>query len=147
MYKFVYKPQHILFDDEDNIYTPDELINNQITLLKQIIMKNTNSMPNTQNIKDSFYDMTIAEVAIAADQLAALDKYLEQADTNLDNLKAIIATFNDDRIKYKKEIVEILTNIYLIRYRESINKGNAIAYQQFNTLSKQKANKYYKQYD
>ena len=46
----------------------------------------------------------------------------------------------------KQSILKVLTNIYIIKYIESINKSNAESYKTFLQYDNPNNNKYYKQY-
>jgi hypothetical protein len=64
----------------------------------------------------------------------------------LENIKYKLSVVNDIREKEKEEIINLLSNIYVIAYIDQINKANAESYKTYLKYGDIRNNPYYNQY-
>ena len=154
MYKFIYHNQSINFvldnTDNDNYihihkmndYVNDSdiniSINNQIDKLFNYIEKN-----RKPNIKENFL-LDNNDINTYTNNLITLKTHLNTYQAkDIENIKKTIKTIVDQRNLNKQQILDLLTNIYMIRYIERMNQINAISYKQYLKYINPKDNKFY----
>lgn len=152
MHSVMYKSQVLRFDYEEdgNGETSNydsninrNKINQQIMHLHRLIDESKNKM------KENFDASIMSE-----EEAQALLKQLIETIAFLDNINTVelpiilekINEINQQRIANKQEILKTLTSIYIYRYIQTINEGNAAANKEYLKYQNPKENKYYKQY-
>lgn len=140
MSKFLYKSQHIQFDYE-NDYDSDYKIKQYILSINKILDD------NRQKNQESFGNITVDDVQGNIDNLNLLSQSIDKlVSGDLQNIKNTIDELKKTRLEAKDKILNMLTNIYIIRYIDFIKQGNAVSYQQYLAYQNPNTNKYYKQY-
>ena len=161
----LYNLQSIMFDvDEDNhnlhnihkdnlkYISPEDTnikINKHIVVLYNIIEKSKLEIKEKEKFSDLTRNDLITELAnlnALQTNLVAFDASAVNNSTNLENIQNMMNNISTQRLINKDKILKVLTNIYTIRYIESINQGNAISYNEYNKYTSPKKNIYYKQY-
>ena len=157
----LYNLQSIMFDDDNNRshhinkhnleYVSSEDTN--IKIKKHIVVLYNIIEKSKLKIKEKFLDLTSSDLTTELANLQSLQTNLTAFNTsnannltNLENIQNVMNRVSTQRLTNKAEILEILTNIYTLRYIESINQGNAISYNEYNKYTSPKKNIYYKQY-
>lgn len=133
----LYSLQSINFDDTPN--TKDTKINENIIILKNIIEN------SKTKLKEDFVDQSgFSNDLENLRQLSASINGLNSS--NLQEIKSIIENTNNQRITNKNIFLKLLSEVYTLKYIETINKGNAISYNEYNKYISPKQNMFYKQY-
>ena len=144
MSKFLYKSQHIQFDYEnenENDSDSDYKIKQYILSINKILAD------NRQKNQESFGDITVDDVQSNIDNLNLISQSIDKlVSGDLQNIKNTIDEVKKTRLEAKEKILNLLTNIYMIRYIDFIKQGNAVSYQQYLAYQNPNTNKYYKQY-
>ena len=98
-------------------------------------------------IQEKFEDISNEQAKFNIDNLKILSGNIDDIETaSLVDIKKTIENVKAQRIINKQKILDTLTNIYVLRYLEIINKGTAASYHEFIKYQNPKENKYYKQY-
>ena len=130
-----------LYDLDTKIYDTDGKINKEISILFTMIEQNTK-----KKLKENFTIDTSTLQNYNAN-LGVLQTYLATyQSTDLKNIQNIMKTVNDKALVGKQQILDLLTNIYMMRYLENINQINATTYKEFLKYEYPEQNKFYKQY-
>ena len=139
MQHFIYKSQHIQFDqnnDNDN--------NESIIMFKKLIKDEKHSS------QDKFYNINDDnnELIVYIDKLKTLKIGINDfRNKDLKTLNDILTNNNSQSQNNEKEkLLTTLSEKYYDRYIETINQGNAVAYNEYIKYTSPKDNKYYKQY-
>jgi len=166
MHSVMYKSQVLRFDYEENgedRYTGNGVngvngvnnaydkydsninrnkINYQIMHLHRLIDESKNKL------KENFEsDMTEDEAQELLQKLIETIAFLDNINTvELPIILEKINEINQQRIANKQAILQTLTSIYIYRYIQTINEGNAAANKEYLKYQNPKENKYYKQY-
>lgn len=159
MQKFMYNKQSIKYSHDDNVgshsnpnmitlydldtntYDINGKINKEISILFTMIEQNTK-----KKLKENFTIDTSTLQNYNAN-LGVLQTYLATyQSTDLKNIQNIMKTVNDKALVGKQQILDLLTNIYMMRYLENINQINATTYKEFLKYEYPEQNKFYKQY-
>ena len=159
MQKFMYTKQSIKYSHDDHVgshtnsnmitlydldaktYDINGKINKEISILFTMIEQNTK-----KKLKENFTIDTSTLQNYNAN-LGVLQTYLATyQSTDLQNIKNIMKTVNDTALVGKQQILDLLTNIYMMRYLENINQINATTYKEFLKYEYPSQNKFYKQY-
>ena len=88
-------------------------------------------------------DANKIKLALSATYFLLENNYGATSNTNIEEKTLAFKKINDIN---KQSILKVLTNIYIIKYIESINKSNAESYKTFLQYDNPNNNKYYKQY-
>ena len=154
----LYSLHSIMFDDDDDDandkhnldkISPEHISSEHINIkIKEyIIILNDVIEKSKLESKEKFSGLTVNDLNNELTNLQSLSNNLATFKlTNLQNIKKIMKDVNDKRLTNKAEILQLLTNIYTLRYIEFINQGNAISYNEYNKYTSPKKNMYYKQY-
>ena len=162
----LYNLQEIMYDEHDNTDNTDNTENIQhintntkknlsnisseeinIKIKYYIITLNDIIDKSKVKIKENFDGLTYNELQSNLTNLQALTTNLNNFQTNdLVKIKNSISDISDKRLVNKDKILELLTNIYTLRYIEYINQGNAASYNEYNKYLSPKQNIFYKQY-
>ena len=152
MHSVMYKSQVLRFDyEEDGNYETSNYdsninrnkINQQIMHLHRLIDESKNKMK--ENFDASI--MSEEEAQELLKQLISTIAFLDNINTvELPIILEKINEINQQRIANKQEILKTLTSIYIYRYIQTINEGNAAANKEYLKYQNPKENKYYKQY-
>jgi hypothetical protein len=146
MSKFLYKSQHIQFDYE-NEYKNEYENNSDYKIKQYILIINQILDDNKKKNQESFENITLDDAQINIDNLDLISRYIDNIESgDLQNIKTTIDEVKKIRLDAKDKILNMLTNIYMIRYIDSIKQGNAVSYQQYLAYNNPNTNKYYKQY-
>ena len=144
MSKFLYKSQHIQFDYEnenENDSDSDYKIKQYILSINKILAD------NRQKNQESFGDITVNDVQSNIEKLDLITQYMNDLESgDLQAVRDTIDQVKQLRLYSKEKILNLLTNIYMIRYIDFIKQGNAVSYQQYLAYQNPNTNKYYKQY-
>ena len=142
MSKFLYKSQHIQFDYENEYENDSDYKIKQYILIINKILDD-----NRKKNQESFGDITVDDVQSNIEKLDLINQYINELESG--DLQAVIDTIDkvkEVRLYAKEKILDMLTNIFMIRYIDSIKQGNAVSYQQYLAYNNPDTNKYYKQY-
>jgi len=130
-----------LYDLDTKTYDINGKINKEISILFTMIEQNTK-----QKLKENFTIDTSTLQNYNAN-LGVLQTYLATyQSSDLQNIKKIMKTVNDTALVGKQQILDLLTNIYMMRYLENINQINATTYKEFLKYESPSQNKFYKQW-
>jgi len=154
----LYNLQEIMYDEHDNTENiqhmnikknlgniSSEEIN--IKIKYYIITLNDIIEKSKVKIKENFNGLSYNELQTNLTNLQSLTTNLNNFQTNdLVKIKNSISDISDKRLVNKDKILELLTNIYTLRYIEYINQGNAASYNEYNKYLSPKQNIFYKQY-
>ena len=88
-------------------------------------------------------DANNIKLALSATNFLLENNYGANSTINIDEKKKEFIKIKEIN---KQSILKVLTNIYIIKYIESINKSNAESYKTFLQYDNPNNNKYYKQY-
>ena len=146
MSKFVYKSQHIQFDYE-NDYENHVKNDSDYKIKQNILSINKIIADNKKKNQEHFFNITVDDVQQNIDNLNLLSQYIDKLESgDLQTIKNTIDEVKKTRLDSKEKILNMLTNIYMIRYIDNINQNNAVSYQQYLAYQNPNTNKYYKQY-
>ena len=144
MSKFLYKSQHIQFDYENENENDSD---SDYKIKQYILSRNKILADNRQKNQESFGDITVDDVQSNIDNLNLISQSIDKlVSGDLQNIKNTIDEVKKTRLEAKEKILNLLTNIYMIRYIDFIKQGNAVSYQQYLAYQNPNTNKYYKQY-
>ena len=154
MKAFFYKSQQLIFDSDSdsNIHSNSHSDSHNPKLCKHnikhnIIMLNKIIEDSKKYIQEKFEDISNEQAKFNIDNLKILSGNIDDIETaSLVDIKKTIENVKAQRIINKQKILDTLTNIYVLRYLEIINKGTAASYHEFIKYQNPKENKYYKQY-
>ena len=133
----LYSLQSINFDETPN--TKDTKINENIIILKNIIEN------SKTKLKEDFVDQS--SFSNDLENLRQLSASINSLNSsNLQEIKSIIENTNNQRIANKNIFLKLLSEVYTLKFIETINKGNAISYNEYNKYISPKQNMFYKQY-
>jgi hypothetical protein len=151
----LYNLQSIMFDsdsDSDNsmnfeemnlLLNSSELIKNHTITLNDIIEKSKSKLKT----KENFYELTQDDLNTNLNNLNKLSDNLKTfSSTTLVDIQKIMNNVKTQRLIDKEILLKVLTDIYTLRYLESINQGNAVSYHEYIKYVSPKTNIYYKQY-
>lgn len=140
MSKFLYKSQHIQFDYENE--------NDSNYKIKQNILSINKILDdNRKKNQERFGDITVDDVQSNIEKLDLITQYMNDLESgDLQAVRDTIDKVKQLRLYSKEKILNLLTNIYMIRYIDFIKQGNAVSYQQYLAYQNPNTNKYYKQY-
>ena len=144
----LYNLQSIMFDDDitQNLkyISPDSnniKIKEYIIILNDVIEKSKLKLKeNFENLTQNDLDSELANLQLLSSNLANFNS------TTLQNIRDVINNINGQRLINKAIILQLLTDIYTLKYIENVNQGNAITYNEYNKYISPKQNIYYKQY-
>jgi hypothetical protein len=154
---FIYKSQSLMFDsnsDNDNDNDNNNNDNNNINpetikynIKYNIISLNKIIEDSKIYINEKFVNVTEDEITANLTILNTLLNNLNTFETvELVNISSTIEEVGRQRIINKEKILNLLTNIYMLRYLEIINKTNAVSYKEYLKYQNPKSNMFYKQY-
>ena len=158
MKAFFYKSQQLIFDsdsDRDSHSDSHSDIHSDIhnpklckhNIKHNIIMLNKIIEDSKKYIKEKFEDISNAQAQFNLENLDILSDNIDKIENKgLEEIQKTIENVKNQRIINKEKILDVLTNIYILRYLEIINKGTAASYHEFIKYQNPKENKYYKQY-
>jgi len=151
----LYNLQSIMFDsdsDSDNsmnfeemnlLLNSSELIKNHTITLNDIIEKSKSKLKT----KENFYELTQDDLNTNLNNLNKLSDNLKTfRTTTLVDIQKIMNNVKTQRLIDKEILLKVLTDIYTLKYLESINQGNAVSYHEYIKYVSPKTNIYYKQY-
>ena len=167
---YVYSNSHsnshsnnIIYDTFNNV--DNNIVDKNIELLDLINtatknaqkhISNTLTKTHSQINKENFgvvYDENLLTYDDAIKVKLALNATSYLVDNNYSKNSSTIRNIEDKLIEFikvnnlnKLSILQVLTNIYIIKYMEFINKSNAESYKTFLQYDNPYNNKYYKQY-
>jgi len=155
MQNYIYNSQPIRFIEPKITYNQYSEINKNdknnesklIEIKKKIIVLINLIKDSKENDKNNFEDIPVEDIQTYYDSLKELDNNVKEFET-LDMVK-IKKTMDDiklQRMKDKEQIVNELSNLYVLLGIDHINKGNAISYNEFLKYQNPKKNIYYQQY-
>ena len=82
--------------------------------------------------------------------LINIDNYRFVSNNKLEevheDIQKIMNNVKTQRLIDKEILLKVLTDIYTLKYLESINQGNAVSYHEYIKYVSPKTNIYYKQY-
>jgi len=145
----LYSVQSIMFDDDDitqnlKYISPDS---NNIKIKEYIIILNNVIEKSKEKIKENFQNLTQNDLDTELANLQLLSANLANFNsTTLQNIRDVINNVNGQRLINKAIILQLLTDIYTLKYIENVNQGNAVSYNEYNKYTSPKKNIYYKQY-
>lgn len=126
----------------------DEIITEKTKLLD---MMNTARNNARDKIKEQFSaELTQEEAMQYLDQLNSLSYWYSNNYKNDGGIKTqienMIRDYNQAKAKNNQNLLDLLTNMYMIAYIDYINHQNVEAYKVFNKYRSPKNNKYYSQF-
>jgi len=140
LYKFVYNPKLIVFDNDMEMDMEMKMDMNYLLLdnNKKMLIK------KLETFGDDIYDEDgINNLEDIVGYNAYINSNLNPIISNINNTMDTVKT---QRQTNKNNILNILSNIYLKRYIEIMNKQNAESYKMFLKYQEPKTNKYYQAY-
>ena len=152
----LYNLQSIMFDsdsdsDSDNsmnfeemnlLLNSSELIKNHTITLNNIIEKSKSKLKTKEN-----FGLTQNDLNTNLNNLNKLSDNLKTfRTTTLVDIQKIMNNVKTQRLIDKEILLKVLTDIYTLKYLESINQGNAVSYHEYIKYVSPKTNIYYKQY-
>jgi len=145
MHQTCYKSQPVEFNNNTYLSNIDENINEKID---ENIIKLHNIIEDSNiTLKDKFVDISANELKQYSDSLKKLSVNINNLNTN--DLLSIQKTINEvkkQKAINKQQILDVLTNIYILRYIDFVNQGNAVSYHEFVKYQNPNQNTFYKQY-
>lgn len=128
-------------------------IDNKIHLLELINTTKQNFTEKINNTREKFNSLTNAltkdEATKYLDELNKLNYWIQNNSGNngiMKQVKELIQNSNDTRLKNRKILVDILTNMYVMEYMDFLNNQNAEAYKIYALYNNPQNNKYYTQF-
>ena len=151
MKAFFYKSQEVVFgNSHSDSHSHNDTSNPKLhkhNIKHNIIMLNKIIKDCKISIQEKFENITKTEAELNIIKLNELSKIINNIENeNLEKIKTTIDNVKNQRFDNKQKILDVLTNIYILRYLEIINKGNAASYKEFIKYQNPKENTYYKQY-
>ena len=131
------------FEEMNLLLNSSELIKNHTITLNDIIEKSKSKLKT----KENFYELTQDDLNTNLNNLNKLSDNLKTfSSTTLVDIQKIMNNVKTQRLIDKEILLKVLTDIYTLKYLESINKGNAVSYHEYIKYVSPKTNIYYKQY-
>ena len=131
------------FEEMNLLLNSSELIKNHTITLNDIIEKSKSKLKT----KENFYELTQNDLNTNLNNLNKLSDNLKTfRSTTLVDIQKIMNNVKTQRLIDKEILLKVLTDIYTLKYLESINQGNAVSYHEYIKYVSPKTNIYYKQY-
>jgi len=147
---FIYKSQSLMFDSNNDNNNDNRNINPETikyNIKYNIISLNKVIEDSKIYINEKFVNITEDEITANLTNLNTLLNNLNTFETvDLVRIRSTIEEVGRQRIINKEKILNLLTNIYMLRYLEIINKTNAVSYKEYLKYQNPKSNMFYKQY-
>ena len=154
---FFYKSQSLIFDNDSSSANVSNSVNysknnSDPETIKYNIKYNVISLSkiiedSKTYIYEKFDNVTEDEIKANLNNLNTLLNNLSTFETvDLVEIRSTIEEISRQRIINKEKILNLLTNIYILRYIEIINKTNAVSYKEYLKYQNPKSNMFYKQY-
>ena len=126
-------------------------IDNKIEMLELMNEAKQNAQKNINNRREKFTALAITqdEANKYMNDLNFLNYWVQNNTGDkgiMKQLDELVKNANNTRIKNKKVLVDILTNIYTMQYLDFLHQQNAEAYKVYAKYSNPRNNKYYTQY-
>lgn len=134
---------------KNSISSSDIDMENKIQLLELMNEAKHNAREKIKKTHEKFNALTQDEANIYLNKINFLNYWIQNNSGNkgiMEQINTLVQNANTSRIENKKNLVNILTNMYSMAYLDFINHQNSESYKVYAKYSNPKNNKFYTQY-